>query len=407
MQTKSSKELDIDQAQKTAEQRKRRITIFQASKPQSLTDQLDDLLEQRGRHAQEHPRLDASNYEAKKAIWNAKNDELVTRIKLLEQQITMQVQQPPGVNIIERKLKVHKGIESIPMFTPKLARSVPYPIWFNKYFVPEMILRGCDSEEMLLNLKNYVSSTCWKEIHGVLSQEALANLDDVNRSLGSVYGEKLTHIELVNNFNSYTQTVDDVMQYHRRKSELFTRAYPKMENYERSVDFRHGWLKGVYEPFALKIAENPDYLTCNFNEWLELCLRKEQALKRIHGTYGDKQGIKPRRHEHAPDQSTPDKKVNKQKVKRRTPDDAKSPTRKPSKDDKKTQSQPNEKLRKKCRRSDCGKPEHPYFACPKLTCKACNGAQHSYLLCPKLKCTICGQQGHDVRTHGFDPKQHF
>jgi hypothetical protein len=192
-----------------------------------------------------------------------------------------------------REAKVYTKISSISTFTPAGAADMPYDYWYNLIFWPEMSIRCHDSDEVLANLKHWVHPKCWSEFSAVSTPEQIADLDYCNAQLERIFGEKKTYEELVALFTGYAQRTDDVEHYARQKERLYKRAHSTMtiDEIRRSHDFRQGFLKGIYKPFAIKIAKRDDYMACEFQVWLDVVLKEEAALKRINGTYGKEEGI--------------------------------------------------------------------------------------------------------------------
>lgn len=279
-------------------------------------------------------------------------------------------------------------------------------------FLPEMLDLCSGPAETAYNLKHYISPECWRAALPLIDNKHLQNVDAINTVMERLYDEKRPHLDLLQEFVSYKQTISDVQIYTAQKIMLFTRAYPQI-NHQKSVEFREGWLQGLAPPLALEVARiKPSYLAVEWTDCLNVCIDEENAQKKLNISYEVHSRINTHQSTQSPSNSNKDKKKGKRgKRKSQTPatlggqSAAGATSSQPAKP---ATTNPNAKkyngichATQKCR-EDPNK--HPYFACKNSTCKSCKILGHTHLQCPQAKCDKCHKSGHDTKVHGLDRK---
>lgn len=334
--------------------------------------------------------------------WKATIFEIETRFRMAKKSKTRPVKvqeiKRPNNNPSPKDItKVFDKLGTITKFTPDLARTTPFYLWWLS-FSREMSILNLPESQVILNLKTWVSRACWEHWSEYLSDEEASSLDVLIKELNKKYPGDSNPLKREQEFRSYKQKSADVNLYSQEKAHLFKLAFPT-EDPKKSNIFYTYWLEGVWEDFRMAlITKGID----EFEDAMEYCQRREIALKSVKGTYGSwktspnraetqvcrtfqrtgsciygaqcrfahsggqKEANKPRTYEDKKPASTP-----------------RDPTLPNPNDD--------------CKRPGCkDKPKHPFTRCtqPGKKCEFCGGNDHTKHYCKSAICKKCGKNGH-------------
>jgi hypothetical protein len=313
------------------------------------------------------------------------------------------------------KLKLHKGVSTVPNFTLAYSKTTPFQTWYKTMFKPE-IKPLCENEaEFLHNLKYYINSDCWAMVHPLMDENLLGHLPTVIETMDSVFKETKTRAQLHQEFTEFKQTICDVQRYTALKLKLFKKANPTLD--AESNNFKEVWLDGLAPPIAREVARmKPSYLTASFDECLDCCTEEEDALKRLNVSYE----VHPKSNANQSSTPKPSNQNNNDRKKRK-PDKKKSQTPKVTSNSpgqsssgiaSKSNATPNAPVDPKKYAGPCNatakcreeQDKHPYFACKNSQCKKCKTVGHTHLQCPQAHCSTCNKSGHDTKVHGLNRK---
>jgi hypothetical protein len=338
-------------------------------------------------------------------------------ISLISQSLahsTQVVAPVPTQSTSKPKLKLHKGVSTVPNFTLAYSKTTPFQTWYNTMFKPE-IRPLCENDaEFLHNLKYYINSDCWAMVHPLMDEKLLGHLPTVVDTMESVFKETKTRAQLHQEFTEFKQTICDVQRYTALKLKLFKKANPSLD--AESNNFKEVWLDGLAPPIAREVARmKPCYLTASFDECLECCTQEEDALKRlsvnyeVHSKSNANQSSTPK----PSNQNNDRKKGKRDKKKSQTPKAASNSAGQSSGGTAlKPNATPNAPVDPKKYAGPCNatakcreeQDKHPYFACKNSQCKKCKTVGHTHLQCPQAHCSTCNKSGHDTKVHGLNRK---
>lgn len=309
------------------------------------------------------------------------------------------------------KLKLHKGISTVPTYTLAYSKTTPFQTWYKTMFKPEIKPLCENNDEFVLNLKYYIHTECWSMVHPLMDEAKLGDRRTICDTMDSVFKETKTRTQLHQEFTDYKQTVCDVQRYSAHKLKLFKKANPTLDC--ESNNFKASWLNGLAPPLALEVARiKPSYLEVEWTECLNVCIDEENAQKKLNINYEVHSRTNTHQSTQSPSNSSKDKKKGKRGQRKSqtpaTPGGQSSAGAISSQPAKPATTNPNVRkyagichATQKCREDQV---KHPYFACRNSTCKSCKTLGHTHLQCPRSKCITCSKSGHDTKVHGLDRK---
>jgi hypothetical protein len=201
-------------------------------------------------------------------------------------------------NAYRKALKQLHSMETVPMFkerklkkdlpilkfTPQLAITMPFYIWYRE-FSRELARLRADELYMLDMLYYWVDRKCFQPWSASMTEEDMNDFETVISCLDKQYPDRSTSAERREEFRKYIQKAKDVLEYSNEKERLFRLAYPESDPF-RSSEFRDSWLMGLYKPIQKDIRTYfRDIDTTNVSSLTSEAVR----LSRIHEQcYGDK-----------------------------------------------------------------------------------------------------------------------